>query len=251
MLFIAISWSASKSMAQNNPVFDRPGVADGPFITEIHAPQLESGFTLSSESELRSAINPGVMLRVGLSKKNEFRGSYNYIPPSLIISQPYTSKELTNVALGIKQHLLKEKNKLPETSVLINIFAPLNSKNEIYGNYLSYELGFNFLNNLNNQLSVNYNLNSIFNPGNDLFILNYSLCLNFNPFERAGFFIEQFSYADIKRNDMEWGFDTGMVYYPSALSQIDLSVVFNQLGSKSLYSFLVGYSHKLNFKPVE
>lgn len=193
-------------------------------------------------------LNPGLMLRMGITKKDEIRLSYNYIPQSLLIIREYSPYDLTNAAIGIKHRLFFENGGLPESSVLFNVLAPINNQSVQFHKFIGYELGFQFMHNFRNDVSLNYNFNSVLNPGNTLFMGNYSVCLNLNILKNAGFFVENFAYFDLLTHNTEWGYDAGFVINPGNKNQIDISAVMNRIQNETLFTFLAGYSHALNFQ---
>lgn len=247
--FILILLSAGSIAQTQKFVFDRPGIADGPYVVSKSFPQIEGGFSYNTASDIQSSLNPGIMLRWGLFQKDELRLCYNYIPQSLFVMEKYALTGSINTALGWKHSLLKENHLIPETSVILNTFLPMKSSQIKIINYMGYELGFQFLNNFNENISLNYNVNTILNPGNDLFLGNYSICLNFNPLEKLGLFAENFSYIDIiHAYKAEWGFDAGIIFTPTNNSQIDFSAVLNRYGNENDLTYLIGYSYAFELK---
>jgi len=64
-------------------VFDRPGVADSPFLVPEKTYFLESGLGISDQSEVSDLLYPNIMLRKRILKTTELRLASSTFPQSL------------------------------------------------------------------------------------------------------------------------------------------------------------------------
>jgi hypothetical protein len=224
-------------------VFDRPGVADSPYITDKGNWQLETGLAYSEVGGISEAILPSFMVRKSFLGANELRLAFNYEPQMMGIIKRHMALDQDPIALGIKRKLWKERGSLPEASLLANTFFPMQLLNKISkSNTYNVELGLQFQNNLNDHFALNYNIGTIVTNCYNKGILNYSLCLNITATDKLGFFIESFGYSPLEHKPTEFGFDFGCVFNPTDKSQIDISFIDNIYSSTHYGSLLIGYS---------
>jgi hypothetical protein len=224
-------------------VFDRPGVADSPYITGKGNWQLETGMAYAEVGGISEAILPSFMLRKSFLGANELRIAFNYEPQMMGIIKRHMALDQDPIALGIKRKLWKEHGVLPEASLIANTYFPMQLLNKISkSNTYNVELGLQFQNNFNDYFALNYNLGTIITNHYNTGIINYSLCLNISAKENLGFFIETFGYSPIQNEISEIGFDFGCVFNPTEKSQIDISFIDNIYSNTHYGSLLIGYS---------
>lgn len=222
-------------------VFDRPGIADSPYIVGKRKWQLECGFTITKGSEFTSIINPCIMIRKNLWKNQELRVTYNYAPQSSYIIHRFDSLIFTPIAIGFKQKIIKENKFIPETAVCINTFFPIEKLRKMKNSGIyNIELGLFFQNNLKHNFALNYNVGTLFSNEIRSVLTNYSVCLNYTINNKLACFIEQFSYLSTEHS--EYSYDFGIMITPTEKHQIDLSYVANHFYSNHYGSLLIGYS---------
>ncbi len=230
-------------------VFDRPGIADSPYIVESKAWQFETGFEFSDISGWSNFFLPSIMLRKALSSKDELRLTYNYSIQTMSLIMRDLSKGYTNIALGWKHKLWSENSCIPDASFIINTFFPLDQlKNIGHSKEYNVELGFQFQNNINHRFSLNYNLGTLFSNSFDKGALNTSLCVGISGTEKIGFFVEAFCVSPFQPLGFQPGFDFGVLFYPSKRTQIDVSLIDNTYVGVHYLSALIGYSFQISRK---
>lgn len=224
-------------------VFDRPGIAESPYITDKENWQFESGFAYSKNGGLSEAILPSSMLRKSFFGNNELRISFNYEPQMMAIIKKHIANNYDPIAIGLKRKLWKENQFIPETAILINTYYPMQLLNKIKNSEVyNFEMNLLFQNNLNSKLTFNYNIGTIFSNLYKKGVLNYSFCLNLNLSKKTGLFVEAFGYKTLSDNNNELGWDAGFVFNPNPNSQIDFSFITNYYSNSSYGSLVLGYS---------
>jgi hypothetical protein len=223
-------------------VFDRPGVADSPYLVGKGIWQIENGITYSNKTGLSSSLIPSILLRKYVGYQTEIRVGINYEPQMMDIILDNEIHSYTPIAIGIKHKLWKEVKFRPEASLIVNTFSPIQKLGELRKSANSnFELGVQFQNNINSKLGINYNIGSLFTHNFSTSMLTYAICTNYSITNKISVFGEFFSYLS-KQVSNEFGFDGGIVYFPSVHSQIDLSLVNNKFDKNHYFSLLIGYS---------
>jgi hypothetical protein len=244
LIHIVLFLTVSVIHAQDTlTVFDRPGVADSPYITDSENWQFETGLAYSENGGLSEAILPSAMLRKSFLGANELRIAFNYEPQMMALINRHISLDQDPIAIGIKRKILRESGFIPEASLLVNTYYPMQEISALgkTGTY-NAELGFQFQNNLNEIFALNYNFGGIITDHHQKGILSYSLCLNITATDNLGFFTEIFGYSPLDSSQEEIGFDFGCVFNPTSNTQIDLSYITNYYNNSSYGSLLIGYS---------
>lgn len=249
-LIIILLLSVNVSFSQDTlTVFDRPGVADSPYITDKQNWQIESGFAYSQIGGFSEAILPSSMLRKSFFGGNELRFAFNYEPQMMAIIKKHMANNYDPIAIGIKRKVLKENRFIPETAILINTYYPMQLVNKIKkSDVYNFEMNLLFQNNLNSKVAINYNIGTNFSNFYKKGILNYSFCLIVNLSEKSGLFVETFGYKTLSDKNNELGWDVGFVFNPNPNSQIDFSFITNYYSDSSYGSLLLGYSFILKTK---
>lgn len=225
LLFISMLCYCLSVFAQQDTAvtFDRPGVADSPYLIPKKSFQLESGFTYLTGNEILALAYPAVMARIRVANKYEVRLNVNYEPPSFSMSDYNNVKNFTGYSIGVKRKLWREKAGMPETAVMYNLVASANHRNLKLPVASYSELYFLFQNNFKNWLGINYNL-AIILPhaavGSPL--LHYSLCFNFNIAEKITLFAEHYFYKWIN-STTEYNIDAGLMWLVHPKLQLDIA----------------------------
>ncbi len=241
-LFISINILSQDTLI----VFDRPGVAESPYLVGNRVWQIENGFTYLNKIGLSSSLIPSFLLRKFLGAQTEIRLGINFEPQMMHVILDNETHSYIPIAIGIKHKLWEELKYIPEASVIVNSFSPIQklgklNKSENY----NFELGLQFQNNLNSNIGINYNIGTLITHNFSNYILSYAICANYSLSNKVSVFGEFFSYMS-KQIVNEFGFDGGIVYFPNAYSQIDLSVINNRFEKNNYLSVLLGYSFSLN-----
>jgi hypothetical protein len=245
--FLICLMTIGVSLAQETPiVFDRPGIADSPYLVQQKAWQIEAGVGYSAITGWKEVPNPTVMVRKTISKNDELRLTYNYGLQMIALIKDDMSTGFDHLALGWKRKLINEKNWLPEASFLLNTYFPMQLLNKIaHSGVYNVEAGFQFQNNLSKRFALNYNFGGLITNKYRTGVLTTSVCLNITGSDNIGFFVEGFLYAPFQSTLIEPGADIGIVYNPTERSQIDLSVIDNYYNGVHYATVLFGYSISL------
>ena len=244
LIMIGVSFAQETSI-----VFDRPGIADSPYLVEQKTWQIEAGMGYSAITGWKEVPNPTVMLRKAISKNDELRLTYNYGLQMIALIKDDMSTGFDHLSLGWKRKLINEKNGIPETSFLLNAYFPLQLLNKIaHAGVYAIEAGFQCQNNLSERFALNYNMGGLITNKYKTGVLTSSVCLNIIGSEKIGFFIEGFVYAPFQNTYIELGADVGIVYNPTQSSQIDLSFINNYYNGSHYATVLFGYSISLGRK---
>ena len=217
-------------------VFDRPGVADSPYLTMSKKWYIEAGYGLTNSTKWSDLLAPSCMLRKAIYKKAEARIAVNTTPQSNDFITKTTDFDGNFISIGIKQKLLKEQKLRPETAIIVNTYSGLSfSKGSKLINAFAYEA----------QLLFQNNLNDFFASQNTSYI-NQSTCLNFTITNNLGAFVENFNYWNVNSNFFEASYDFGLIYAFKNKYQIDVSYIANHSRQKTHYGTLqAGFSFKL------
>lgn len=247
-LFILIAFPVL-SFTQDAPIiFDRPGISDSPYIVDSNRWIVESGINASNLYSISEVLTPSMMLRKFIGFKTELRATYNYSTQMLGMIMKNQTYNYACLALGFKHKLLKESSWIPETSIDVNTYYPIQrissiSTSKIY----NLEACFQFQSNITDYFALNYNVGTIFTNQYTKGIINYSMCVNRLVSKKLELFIEGFGYSSANER-AELGYDVGCIYYPNRWSQIDVSVINNYYQTSSYASFVLGYSFSFDRK---
>lgn len=226
--------------------FDRPGIAEGPYIVAKKTWQIETGCTYVEGASLKEIATPSVMLRKALFGPQELRLCFNTNPQMFaILNDPLRSGVATEM-IGIKRKLFKEKGARPEASVLFNTFVPLkNLEKYALKDLATYELGVQFNHYIGKAYSLNYNFGILDNKRfkNGVVSQSTSFCYQNSP--KLGFFAEFFTYVPLESLPLETGIDGGILICPIPSCQIDLSYIQNFYNNSSYGSLLLGFSFQI------
>jgi hypothetical protein len=228
-------------------VFDRPGVADSPYLTMSKKWYFEAGYGLTNSTKWSDLLAPSCMLRKAIYKKAEARIAVNTTPQSNDFITKTTDFDGNFISIGIKQKLLKEQKLRPETAIIVNTYSGLSfSKGSKLINAFAYEAQLLFQNNLNDFFGINYNLGFIRFASQNTSYINQSTCLNFTITNNLGAFVENFNYWNVNSNFFEASYDFGLIYAFKNKYQIDVSYIANHSRQKTHYGTLqAGFSFKL------
>jgi hypothetical protein len=235
-------WLNVASQAQDTVVvFDRPGIAESPYIVAVKRCQIEAGVGYADFSGLSEAILPSVLLRKCIFKNTEIRAAFNYEPQMIGIIKDHIKNDFDPIALGVKSKICKEKGLLPESSFILNTYFPMQLIGKKNTGTFNVEGAFQFQNNFADVWSLNYNIGTLFGDRFPRGILSYATCLSVAVSNRIGIFSEIFGYQPFAKRG-EIGVDFGVVFNPTKWSQIDFSVIDNVENQLHYGSLLVGYS---------
>jgi hypothetical protein len=111
-------------------VFDRPGVADSPYLVPEKTYFFESGIGISDQSEVSDLLYPSIMVRKRIFKTTELRLATSTFPQSIRLMRQITEKSPILGSIGAKQRIVREKKWIPETAVILNSYYNFSNMNK-------------------------------------------------------------------------------------------------------------------------
>lgn len=228
--------------------FDRPGLADLPYVVPPKTVQAELGYELGLDDSLNFMpdLSPGLLLRFNIIQCLELRLAIHYIPVSMHHIR-YTDVNRTyHLAVGGKVRILKEKDAWPGIANTSLVTFPVQGFLEPSPNLIGAETYFLFNHYFTDYFYFNYNLGYIYGNRALGHTFNYSTSFNFSVHAYVELFVEHFAYIHNK-NVPDWGLDGGIMVYPMSRMQVDLSYIriFNALGGNHIFSLGLSYNFNL------
>ena len=243
--YLLLLYSLQVFAQDSSLVFDRPGIADSPYIVQHGETQIEGGYSFTNGFTGNDFFKPGIMLRKGLWKSAECRVASFTLPQSYRYLKIIDSYRGNDFSLGVKQKILREHKHIPETAMMFNTYYNFKFTSPTMLNELSWELQLLFHHNFSDKIGLNYNLGILRAVKNTSTFLSQHTCLSISIWKGIGFFAENFNYYDAKSKFLEISYDVGLVYAIKKY-QFDLSYVANHNENNLHYgSILVGFSAKL------
>jgi hypothetical protein len=226
-------------------VFDRPGVADSPFLVPEKTYFLESGLGISDQSEVSDLLYPSIMLRKRILKTTELRLASSTFPQSLNLMRQTTDQNPIIGSIGAKQRVFREKKWRPETAIILNSYFNFSSTNKPNLANFIWETQLLFQSTLTNWFSINYNLGYIHYATENQHYLNQSTCFNFQLTKKTSAFVENFNYVSLNSNSPEICYDFGFTHLITQNIQVDLSYIANSFNKAHYGTLLGGISFRL------
>jgi hypothetical protein len=228
IILVGLIRFASAQSKLNELTVDRPGVAETPFTVAPKNYQFEIGFDYFKRSNGDLYHLPVVLFRTGLSQKTEFRlSSRNALDKtdsrSLNMVSPFSA--------GIKTHVIRQKDWIPETDVLANLVVPINPTVDQSAKP-GYEFLLLFQNDFYPNSALNYNVGYLWDHVRGTNMFTISACYNYLPSEKINLFAEYFCYMP----DGWWGeqgADGGITFLVADNVQLDLSAGYSLLEGKN------------------
>jgi hypothetical protein len=229
-------------------IFDRPGIADSPYLVPEKSYFIESGIGFTDKTEVKDLLFPSVMLRKRILKSSELRVATSTFPQSIRLMQSVTEINPLVASIGVKQKITKEKNWRPESAFILNSYYNVSEKSPLKLSNFLWEGQLLFQSTLNNWFSINYNLGFIHNVNLNQYFINQSTCFNFQLTQKTGIFIENFNYFSLETRNQEVSYDFGLTHFISKNIQLDLSYIANYKNATHFGTILAGVSLNLPFK---
>lgn len=245
--FLILSGILGMLNAQDTIIeFDRPGLADLPYINPLKTIQFEMGYELELDDSnyFSAAPSPSVLLRYSPIKYFEFRFAINYQPVSTHHARYYSSNNLFGFAAGTKVKICKEKGLRPELAAIALVTFPSRGFTEPSVKWLGAEVYLLANNYFTDWFFFNYNIGYIYGNADLKHSFHYNASFNFIANKYFGGFVEHFAYLH-HTGLHDWGVDGGFFVYPTPRMQIDLSYIrlFNVLGGVHLFG--IGFSYNI------
>lgn len=226
-------------------IFDRPGVADSPYLVPEKIYLVETGIGFTDQTRINDLWYPSIMLRKRLGKTNELRVATSTFPQSFQLLNDVTDIHPLVGSAGIKQKLFSEKKIWPETSFILNSYFNFSSGKRLRLAEFVWECQLLFQSNINEWFSINYNTGYIHQVNRNLHYINQSTCFSFQLTKNLCTFVESFNYFSIGKNKNEFSYDVGLTYLIRHTIQFDLSYIANHNFGSHYGTVLTGISFGL------
>lgn len=239
-MLVGLVFLANNARGQGDTAitFDRPGIADSPYLVPRGSMQVETGLAYQDRFGLQETYLPVALLRIPAGDRTELRFSLNYEPQSLKYILHNFANDLDPVAVGFKRKLLREKGLRPEVAVSGNVFYPLQgfSKN-FEPKDINADAYLLFNNCIGERHGLNYNAGYVYASNTLKNVLAWSFCYNFLLTRKTTVFTEYFGYHHFLGSSVESGADAGVVCQVTRAVQVDVSYIFNYYDGSS-YGFV-------------
>ena len=236
------------------PTFDRPGIADAPYMPPRGSFQVEFGTGLSGQMQsdrLKEAklLNPVVLFRYAQATKLEWRVQWNYAPPLASLDDYLDRSQTQLMAIGAKVSGGKGHGWLPDWGLMGNLMIdPRYRLNMDDGKRLGGDLYLVTMHNLPYGFSINTNGGLGWFPSSSSLTTLGALAVNWAPGGPWGIFGEVYNFGGRGQHGQS-GWDAGLTYLLNHdQAQIDLSWMDSDLSQKGGGVLLVGFSR--NFSKV-
>ena len=226
-------------------VFDRPGVADSPYLVPEKTYFLESGIGISDQSEVSDLLYPSIMIRKRIFKMTELRLATSTFPQSIRLMRQITEQSPILGSLGAKQRIVREKKWIPETAVILNSYYNFSNMNKPKLANFVWEMQLLFQSTLTNWFSINYNFGYIHFATKNQHYLNQSTCFNFQLTKKTSAFVENFNYVSLHSDSPEICYDFGFTHLLTKNIQVDLSYIANRFNQAHYGTILGGISFRI------
>ncbi len=225
----------------NELTVDRPGIAESPFTVPRGTYQFEVGFDYFKRSTGELYNLPGALFRTGISKRSELRVSSRQV---LDRTEVNTLRSVSPLSIGVKMHVIKQDQWIPETDIMAHVVIPLNPASSQAKN-MGYEVLLLFQNDFYPNTAINYNIGYIWDSNHGKSVFTASFCFNYLPTQRVGLFAEYFGYV-YNQWPGEQGLDGGMTYLLLPKLQLDVSAGISRLEQRNNVFVSSGFSFRIN-----
>jgi hypothetical protein len=234
---------------------DRPGMSTPPDILSFERFQLETGFQkehfLSGSALNENNLFPTVLIRLGLLKNAEARISTDYAYNRFTDSGKTTvTNGLNPISIGTKIKLLKQRQFLPKTSLLVNLTLPWYGKKEFTPLYLAPSVYLLMSNSIFDRLNVCYNYGLEWHGDHSPLSHFYSFCLGLNINKALSIFAEGYGYSG-KYKRAKYYYDAGFSCLLNNHLQIDVSAAREFNSASDYYQINAGISWQLAGKKMK
>lgn len=226
---------------------DRPNESELADLVPKRYFQIESGVygekISTSESDI---IHPHTLLRYGIGERIELRLLTNFstlrekrIPSDKI------STGLEPVSPGVKISLLKQKNILPSTSLLLHSALPFLASKDFKAKHLAPEIRVLMENSLSDNIELTYNAGVEWDGFEKDPTWLYTISPGFDLGERFEAFIEAYGYFN-KNEAAQHTIDGGIEFFVNKDFAIDICSGFGL--SKLASSFFITFGGSIRFR---
>jgi hypothetical protein len=130
-------------------------------------------------------------------------------------------KGFSPLTVGIKTHIIEQRDWIPETDILVDLIIPL-SDSDLHPARMGHDVLLLFENDISAKTALNYNVGLIWDGFSDESLFTASFCFNYLPTNKLGLFLEYFDFLRTK-GSKEHGIDGGFTFLLWPLVQADFS----------------------------
>ena len=215
---------------------DRPSASTGAYIVPVGRLQIETGalFGLNLDNGdnqyFRNDFNAS-LVRFGLSSSSEIRLEQGFTQ-QIIKGEDFESKAagLTNLGLGGKFAILKQKGWIPPLTLIATVRLPYESS-DVNSHYIYSDYILATQIKLFNKLGILLNYGGLWNGNNPNYLNFYALTIGYSVNERFSAFIEPYGTWD-QINYINQSFNAGITYATLKKFQVDLIAGYENSGIK-------------------
>jgi hypothetical protein len=231
VLFIVIlfvmTYAASAQTEKPEIVTDRPDQTEAPSLVPAGGLQVETGVILEKDHDgdvtATNTTYNTTLIKYGINEHIELRFISEFLGESVKQSENELAKAtgFSPLALGVKIKIAEEKGFWPQAAFIghINLktgaeaFAP---------SYTAADFRFTFAHTLSDRFSLSYNLGAEWDGETPDATFLYTLSLGYVISDRAGFFIEGYSFFP-ENAKADNRIDAGLTYKFTPVVQWDIS----------------------------
>lgn len=234
LLFAKVSLQAQEDENTSSSInTDRPGEGtDSPFLLPVGSIQFENGFFLQYDEieagrEIQNFSLPIGLIRYGILPNLELRLGYGYLYQNETSSRD-PAQEISGfdaVSIGAKIFITKQKNLLPQMSLITSLTLPSTGKTKFQSDYLAPTIRLLAGHSINDWLGITTNFD--LNWDNELTqaIVGYAVSFDYSFSNRWGGFTEFYGYLP-EKGENEHLFNAGLIYLINNDFQLDASAGF-------------------------
>lgn len=247
LAFFSFGEVAEAQHPDSTVTFDRPGVADSPYLVRPNSVQYEMGTAWNNHLGLDEFVFPVMMFRYRIHKRAELRFCINYEPQSAKYLNYHHIKNIDPIMLGTKVKLFKEKKWRPEASIGTYLMFPINGFRKPAISLMEVEIVSHFQNNFTSWFDLNYNFGYVYGGLLQRSSFEYAVCANFHPWKKFSLFIEHYGFYH-QSGGYEPAWDAGLIFKPKKNLQLDLSVLQNYWDRTFQTYYMIGFSFNYQWK---
>lgn len=225
--------------------FDRPGIGDGPYITQKGKINIESGLSYTTYFNEDFNFIPAAMARLQVAQSNELRLMYDYAPQSLLFIRDAVFLDYTYLSIGSKQRLGRTPDWFADAALISNVYYPVQSFSNFNSDQICFDTYLVFEHNASNGNYINYSLGYIYGGARRKDILQWSFAANFYV-GKLMVFTEYFGFGHLNFLNFEHGLDAGVLFEFNENMQLDFSIIWNNftndLRMQNAVFYALGYS---------
>jgi hypothetical protein len=231
--------------AQERIDTDRPDQTESAVLVPKKYFQGEFGFGRENlEDSKYSLVHPTFLLKYGLSKRFELRLESDVTTEYVQLPAEEKNTSLSPVEIGTKIALFEEKGLRPKTSLIAHVGLPFAASDPDKNQNVFPSFRFAFQHTLTKTIGLAYNLGAEWDGYDDHAAWLYTFSPNFNIGKRWYAYVEAFGF--LEKNSFHHNLDTGIAYYISNDTKLDLSGGVG-LGDSPLKNYIaLGFSFRFH-----